>query len=89
MGLKVAGIDLISAGNIDAENSGTSKRFVSSKVYRKIVLEEDIIKGVIFLGSTAGANECISAMNKGHRLGPVAEDLDSEGFDFSKLASMN
>jgi len=89
MSLKVAGIDLISAGNIDAENIGTSKRFVSGKVYRKIVLKEDVIKGVIFLGSSAGAKECITAMNKGQRLGPLVEELGSEGFDFSKLASMN
>jgi len=89
MMLKVAGIELISAGNIDAENTGMSKRFVSDKAYRKIVLEEDVIKGVIFLGSTAGANKCIAAMDKGHHLGPLVEELDQEGFDFSKLASMN
>ena len=83
--LKVAGIDLISAGDIDADNTGVSKRFVSGKVYRKIVLEGDIIKGIIFLGSTNGARNCIDAMNKGRHLGSVVEELDREDFDFSRL----
>ena len=83
--LKVAGIDLISAGNIDAENSGTSKRFIQGKVYRKIVLEGDIIKGLIFLGSAGGACECTAAMNEGRYLGTLAEELDREDFDFTKI----
>jgi len=83
--LKVAGIDLISAGNIDAENSGVSKRHVSGNVYRKIVLEGDTIKGVIFLGATKGASECIAAMNEGRRLGPLAAELNRPDFDFSRL----
>ena len=83
--LKVAGIDLISAGNIDADNSGISKCFVSGKVYRKIVLEGDIIKGIIFLGSTNGAYACIEAMNEGRHLGSVVEELDRKDFDFSRL----
>ena len=88
MALKVAGIELVSAGNIDAENSAASKLFVSGGAYRKIVLEEDVIKGVIFLGSTAGANDCIAAMDRGHRLGKLADGLDREGFDFGDLRKL-
>ena len=83
--LKIAGIDLVSAGSIEEQNTRTSKRFVSGNTYRKIVLEEDIIKGVIFLGSTGGANECITAMNEGRHLGSLVEELDSGDFDFSRL----
>ena len=83
--LKVAGIDLISAGDIDGENTKTSKRFISNKTYRKIVLEGDIIKGIIFLGSTVGSTKCITAMNEGRHLGPLTDELDREDFDFSKL----
>ena len=83
--LKVAGIDLISAGNIDAENSMISKCYAAGKVYRKIVLEGDIIKGIIFLGSTNGAHKCIAAMNEGRHLGSLAEELDRENFDFSRI----
>ncbi|MCL2601156.1 MAG: FAD-dependent oxidoreductase [Treponema sp.] len=90
MTLKVAGIDLVSAGNIAAgdtqDRALTVKRFAAGNVYRKIVLEEDVIKGVIFLGSTAGARECVAAMNRGLRLGPLAQGLDREGFDFSGLS---
>ena len=83
--LKVAGIDLISAGDIDAENQKVSKRFVSGKVYRKVVLEGDTIKGIIFLGSTEGSLALISAMNEGRHLGSLAYELDRKDFDFSKL----
>ena len=83
--LKVVGIDLVSAGNIDAENTGESKRYISGKIYRKIVLEGDVIKGIIFLGSTGGAYECIAAMNGGRHLGSLVEDLDRKDFDFSRL----
>jgi len=83
--LKVAGIELMSAGNIDAENTGVSKRFSSGKVYRKIVLEEDMIKGLIYLGSTVGALKCVAAMNEGRHLGPLVEELAREDFDFSNI----
>jgi nitrite reductase (NADH) large subunit len=94
--LKVAGISLSSAGNIDAEEKLTAKRFVraggvqdsggtKNSVYRKIVLEDDVIKGFIFLGSAAGVRECTAAMNQGRRLGKLAEELDREDFDFSRI----
>ena len=83
--LKVAGISLISAGNIEAGNTDKSKTLVTNKVYRKIILEDDVIKGVIFLGSIAGASECIAAMNAGRHLGSLSEKLDLEDFDFKAL----
>ena len=83
--LKVAGIELISAGDIDAENKGASKCFVSGNMYRKIILKDDVIKGIIFLGLNTGANKCIDAMNEGRHLGSLAGELDREDFDFSKL----
>ncbi|MDR2094958.1 MAG: FAD-dependent oxidoreductase [Treponema sp.] len=83
--LKVAGISLTSAGNIDAENKLTTKCFSADKVYRKIVLEGDLIKGIIFLGSTDGVRECTNAMNRNRHLGDLTEQLDHEDFDFSRL----
>ena len=83
--LKVAGIDLISAGDIDAENSGCSKVCVSGSGYRKIVLQGDTIKGIIFLGSTCGANECIDAMNHSRHLGRILEEFGREDFNFTTL----
>jgi nitrite reductase (NADH) large subunit len=88
--LKVAGISLTSAGNIDAEEKLIAKRFIKTgtrdSVYRKIVLEDDVIKGFIFLGSADGVLECTAAMNQGKHIGKVAEELDRENFDFSRLA---
>jgi nitrite reductase (NADH) large subunit len=92
--LKVAGISLSSAGNIDVEETLTAKRFVragtgsggaQSSVYRKIVLEDDVIKGFIFLGSAAGVRECTAAMNQGRHIGKLTDELDREDFDFSRL----
>jgi nitrite reductase (NADH) large subunit len=83
--LKVAGVSLTSAGNIDAENKLTAKCFATDRVYRKIVLEGDIIRGIIFLGSTAGIPECTAAMNRNRHLGGIVEQLDREDFDFSQL----
>jgi nitrite reductase (NADH) large subunit len=83
--LKVAGISLTSAGNIDPENKLKAKCFATDRVYRKIVLEEDIIRGIIFLGSGAGIPECTAAMNRNQRLGDLADQLDREDFDFSRL----
>ena len=86
--LKVAGINLISAGNIDAENSMKSKKYASGNVYRKIVLDDDVIKGVIFLGSIDGAMDCIAAMNNARHLGVLADELGTGDFDFSKLRTI-
>jgi len=83
--LKVAGIELISAGDIDADNTRSSKCFVSGGMYRKIVLDGDVIKGIIFLGSNTGANKCIDAMNECRHIGSLADELDREDFDFSRL----
>jgi nitrite reductase (NADH) large subunit len=83
--LKVAGVSLTSAGNIDAENTLTAKRFINGGVYRKIVLEGDRIRGIIFLGCEKGAAECVAAMNRNQPLGDLADQLDREDFDFSRL----
>ncbi|MEW6520884.1 MAG: FAD-dependent oxidoreductase [Thermodesulfobacteriota bacterium] len=50
--LKVAGIDLASAGEIDPENRFAARIRETDSVYRKIVLEEDRIIGCILLGDT-------------------------------------
>jgi nitrite reductase (NADH) large subunit len=83
--LKVAGISLTSAGTIEAENKLEVKCFATDTVYRKILLEGDIIRGIIFLGSTSGVRECTDAMNRNRHLGDMAEELDREDFDFSRL----
>ena len=54
--LKVVGVDLASAGNIDAENEFESKVFTDEKVYKKIVIENNQIIGCIMLGTMVRPN---------------------------------
>jgi len=63
--LKVVGIDLASAGNIDAENEFESKVFTDEKVYKKIVIEDNKIIGCIMLGDTKGFNKIKKMMSEG------------------------
>lgn len=62
--LKVVGVDLASAGNIDAENEFESKVVTDEKVYKKIVIEKDQIIGCIMLGDTKGFNKITKAMSE-------------------------
>lgn len=61
--LKVAGVDLASAGNIDAEGRFDSRVRVEEDIYKKIVLEDDRIIGCIMLGDTAGFNKITKMMS--------------------------
>jgi len=84
--LKVAGIDLTSAGDIDAEGRLEAAVWQNADSYRKIVLEDGVIKGFIFLGVTAGIKECRSAMDRKANVGALARQMREEGFDFKLLA---
>ena len=54
--LKVIGIDLASAGEIDVENRFTSKIEETDTVYKKIVFDNHRIIGCIMLGDTSDFN---------------------------------
>lgn len=60
--LKVVGIDLASAGNIDAENEFESKVVSDDTVYKKIVIENNRVIGCIMLGETKGFNKITKMM---------------------------
>jgi nitrite reductase (NADH) large subunit len=60
--LKVVGIDLASAGNIDAEDKLESKVVSDEKTYKKIVIENDQIVGCIMLGETKGFTKITKMM---------------------------
>jgi nitrite reductase (NADH) large subunit len=76
--LKVVGIDLASAGNIDAESKLESKVFTDQKVYKKIVLEIDQIVGCIMLGDTKGFTKITKMMSEKQNVSQVKEKLFSE-----------
>jgi nitrite reductase (NADH) large subunit len=55
--LKVVGIDLASAGNIDAENALESRVVTEEGIYKKVIIEENRVVGCIMLGDTKGFNK--------------------------------
>ncbi len=57
--LKVVGIDLASAGNIDPDNLFENEIEENQHIYRKIVKKDNKIIGSIMLGSTAGFSDIV------------------------------
>jgi nitrite reductase (NADH) large subunit len=83
--LKVAGVDLTSAGNIDAEGLLESAVFQDERVYRKIVLKHGKIDGLIFFGTKAGVKACQAAMDQARDVSPWARAMAGADFDFNQL----
>jgi nitrite reductase (NADH) large subunit len=83
--LKVVGVDLTAAGNIDSQNTLTSAIYEEERAYRKIVLEEGRIVGFIFLGLTAGIKECQAAMERKSEVSGLVPEMNQKDFDFSRL----
>jgi nitrite reductase (NADH) large subunit len=83
--LKVVGVDLTSAGEVDPEGKHQAAVYQDEGVYRKIVLEQGRIKGFIFLGLTHGVREAARAMDRGAQVGHLAKEMERPDFDFSRL----
>ena len=83
--LKVVGVDLTSAGEIDAEGKFESAVFETADAYRKIVFDGGRIVGAIFYGLTKGVKETLAAMKKGVDCGAFKAGMGQGDFDFSKL----
>ena len=83
--LKVVGIDLASAGNIDAEGEYESRVVSDGDVYKKIVIENDQLIGCIMLGNTQGFDKITKAMAAKKDISQVKDDILSGGFDFNTL----
>lgn len=62
--LKVVGIDLASAGEIDVEGEHDSRSLHTDRVYKKVVFEDNRIIGCIMLGDTKGFNRIARAMKE-------------------------
>ncbi|EFK08595.1 pyridine nucleotide-disulfide oxidoreductase [delta proteobacterium NaphS2] len=83
--LKVVGVDLASAGNIDVENELDSRTLSDEEIYKKIVLENGRIVGCIMLGDTKGFNQVTKAMSEKTDVSAVKDEILREGFDFKSL----
>jgi nitrite reductase (NADH) large subunit len=73
--LKVVGIDLASAGNIDADNEFESKVVTDDKIYKKIVIENNKIIGCIMLGDTKGYNKITKMMADGEDVSRIKDQI--------------
>jgi nitrite reductase (NADH) large subunit len=82
--LKVVGVDLASAGNIDAENEKESRVAIDDKIYKKIVMENNQIIGCIMLGDTKDFNKITKAMSEKKDISQMKDQILSNGFDLSK-----
>jgi nitrite reductase (NADH) large subunit len=85
--LKVAGIDLLAAGELDAEGKMESVvvKDEARKIYRKLVLKDHRIVGAMLLGDTRGKEEVQRAIQSKKDISPWEKELSSEKFDFSRL----
>lgn len=83
--LKVVGIDLASAGEIDAEEKLESRVSATDTTYKKIVFAGDRIIGCIMLGDTTGFNKVTKAIAENKDVSTIKDRLLTEGFDLNNL----
>jgi nitrite reductase (NADH) large subunit len=83
--LKVVGVDLASAGNIDAENELECRVVTDENVYQKVVFENNQIVGCIMLGDTKNFNKVTKLMSDNADISKVKNQILSKGFDFEGL----
>jgi nitrite reductase (NADH) large subunit len=76
--LKVVGIDLASAGDIDAENKLESKVASDEKTYKKIVIENNRIVGCIMLGDTKGFIKVTRMMGDKQDVSHIKDEILSD-----------
>ena len=76
--LKVAGVDLAAAGNIDADNKLDSiiARDRKNYVYRKLVIENNILAGCILFGDISGYKKILTAINEKRDVSSIRDNLD-------------
>jgi nitrite reductase (NADH) large subunit len=72
--LKVAGIDLAAAGEIDAENIYESRIVASEDIYKKVVIDHGKVIGCIMLGDRTNFNRINKAIASGE---DILNELDS------------
>ncbi|MBN2034047.1 MAG: NAD(P)/FAD-dependent oxidoreductase [Deltaproteobacteria bacterium] len=73
--LKVVGIDLASAGEIDVDNKFESRTLTDEKTYKKVVINDDLVVGCIMLGDTKGFTKITKMMADKRSVTTVKETL--------------
>ncbi len=87
--LKVVGIDLTAAGNIDADNECESIVLTddAKKIYRKLVIQDNAITGTILFGDIHGSDHIMAAIKNKTDISALKDDLKKADFDFGLLKS--
>jgi nitrite reductase (NADH) large subunit len=85
--LKVVGIDLVAAGEIDAEGKYEAivKKDAAGTMYRKIVLQDNKIIGSILFGNIAGSDAIQLAIKTKKDVSACKQGIADETFDFNRL----
>jgi nitrite reductase (NADH) large subunit len=85
--LKVVGIDLTASGEIDADDKHESIVITDNdkNIYRKLVIEDNIIIGTILFGDITGSDKILKAISSKTDISSFKEALNKPDFDFTKL----
>jgi nitrite reductase (NADH) large subunit len=85
--LKVVGVDLVAAGDIDADSKLTAVVHTDSakKIYRKLVIRDNLLVGAILLGDIRGSAEIQAAIRKQQDISLLKNELAQADFDFKRL----
>lgn len=77
--LKVVGVDLASAGDIDAEEKLDSEVFSEGNIYKKLVFDKGRITGCIMLGDTKDFSRITKAMNDNRDVSQIRHEILKNG----------
>jgi nitrite reductase (NADH) large subunit len=85
--LKVVGIDLVAAGDIDADDKleAIRQEDKDKKTYRKLVIQDNRLVGAILLGDIRGSAEIQAAIKAKKDIGALKSELANPDFDFQRL----
>jgi nitrite reductase (NADH) large subunit len=85
--LKVVGIDLVAAGEIDADGKleAIVRKDEAQKTYRKLVIQDNLLVGAILLGDIRGSAEIQMAIKQKSNLGDLKGELAKPDFNFQRL----
>lgn len=77
--LKVAGIDLAAAGDVDADGKYHSIIHKDSDnfIYKKIVIKENVISGCILYGDITGYRKILKAIDDKRDIGEIKDKLEN------------
>ena len=83
--LKVVGIDLAAAGDIDADRKSESivQKDNDKYIYRKLVIKDSVITGCILYGDISGYQKILRAIDGKKNIGDIRQKL--EAWDLSGL----